>query len=148
MEEFIMFNINDKDMVVSIIEKRNKGDMLIPVYLKVGNTAYSLLEVDDIPDCSPSIFKVGFGTSISVFTRNKFPKNELINFSSPTLFTRFDDDKQAAVEYILFESADMPDGKPIYDEINKWYDILLDYVMKKVDINKKERIKRTMEELS
>lgn len=143
-----MFNINDKDMVVSIIEKRNKGDMLIPVYLKVGNTAYSLLEVDDIPDCSPSIFKVGFGTSISVFTRNKFPKNELINFSSPTLFTRFDDDKQTAVEYILFESADMPDGKPIYDEINKWYDILLDYVMKKVDINKKERIKRTMEELS
>jgi hypothetical protein len=148
MEEFIMFNINDKDMVVSIIEKRNKGDMLIPVYLKVGNTAYSLLEVDDIPDCSPSIFKVGFGTSISVFTRNKFPKNELINFSSPTLFTRFDDDKQTAVEYILFESADMPDGKPIYDEINKWYDILLDYVMKKVEINKKERIKRTMEELS
>lgn len=143
-----MFNINDKDMVVSIIEKRNKGDMLIPVYLKVGNTAYSLLEVDDIPDCSPSIFKVGFGTSISVFTRNKFPKNELINFSSPTLFTRFDDDKQTAVEYILFESADMPDGKPIYDEINKWYDILLDYVMKKVEINKKERIKRTMEELS
>lgn len=143
-----MFNINDKDMIVSIIEKRNKGDMLIPVYLKVGNTAYSLLEVDDIPDCSPSIFKVGFGTSISVFTRNKFPKNELINFSSPTLFTRFDDDKQTAVEYILFESADMPDGKPIYDEINKWYDILLDYVMKKVDINKKERIKRTMEELS
>lgn len=148
MEEFIMFNINDKDMIVSIIEKRNKGDMLIPVYLKVGNTAYSLLEVDDIPDCSPSIFKVGFGTSISVFTRNKFPKNELINFSSPTLFTRFDDDKQTAVEYILFESADMPDGKPIYDEINKWYDILLDYVMKKVEINKKERIKRTMEELS
>lgn len=143
-----MFNINDKDMVVSIIEKRSKGDMLIPVYLKVGNTAYSLLEADDIPDCSPSIFKVGFGTSISVFTRNKFPKNELINFSSPTLFTRFDDDKQTAVEYILFESADMPDGKPIYDEINKWYDILLDYVMKKVDINKKERIKRTMEELS
>ena len=143
-----MFNINDKDMIVSIIEKRNKGDMLIPVYLKVGNTAYSLLEVDDIPDCSPSIFKVGFGTSISVFTRNKFPKNELINFSSPTLFTRFDDDKQTAVEYILFESADMPDGKPIYDEINKWYDILLDYVMKKVEINKKERIKRTMEELS
>lgn len=148
MEEFIMFNINDKDMIVSIIEKLNKGDMLIPVYLKVGNTAYSLLDVDDIPDCSPSIFKVGFGTSISVFTRNKFPKNELINFSSPTLFTRFDDDKQTAVEYILFESADMPDGKPIYDEINKWYDILLDYVMKKVDINKKERIKRTMEELS
>lgn len=143
-----MFNINDKDMIVSIIEKRNKGDMLIPVYLKVGNTAYSLLEVDDIPDCSPSIFKVGFGTSISVFIRNKFPKNELINFSSPTVFTRFDDDKQTAVEYILFESADMPDGKPIYDEINKWYDILLDYVMKKVDINKKERIKRTMEELS
>lgn len=143
-----MFNINDKDMIVSIIEKLNKGDMLIPVYLKVGNTAYSLLDVDDIPDCSPSIFKVGFGTSISVFTRNKFPKNELINFSSPTLFTRFDDDKQTAVEYILFESADMPDGKPIYDEINKWYDILLDYVMKKVDINKKERIKRTMEELS
>jgi hypothetical protein len=32
------------------------------------------------------------------------------------------------------------------DDINKWYNILLDYVMKHVEVVKKERIRKMLEE--
>lgn len=144
-----MFNIEDKETVMSLINTRNASEVVIPIYLKVGNNRFFLTEVDAISDCSPSIFKVGFGSSDSVFIRNKFPKNRLIEFTNSQIFNHFDDDKQCATDYFVFESSGIEGiDDSLTDEINKWYDVLLDYVMKHVEITKKERIRKTMEELS
>lgn len=144
-----MFNVEDKEMIMSIINNRKSDELVIPLYVKVGNQRYSLLEIEDIPDCSPSIFKVGFGSSNSVFNRLKFPNNQLMYFSESRLFNHYDEDKQIMIQYIMFESSEVEDDRSVLnDNINKYYNILLDYVMSCVFKNKKERIKKTIEELS
>jgi hypothetical protein len=144
-----MFNIEDKETIMKLIDIRNKDELVVPVYLRVGNNTYYLSEVDEITSCSPSIFKVGFGSSDSVFIRNKFPKNKLINFTNPRTFTNFNEEEQCATEYITFESSDLEyDRTDLTNEINKWYFILLDYTMIHVEENKKLRIKKMMEEQS
>ena len=144
-----MFNVEDKEMIMNIINNRKENELVIPLYVRVGNIRYSLFEVDEIPDCSPSIFKIGFGSSNSVFTRIKFPNDKLMYFSEAKLFNHFDEDKQILIQYITFESSDVEDNGSILNEnINRYYDILLEYVMSHVEINKKERIKKTIEELS
>ena len=144
-----MFNVEDKEMIMNIINNRKVNELVIPLYVRVGNIRYSLFEVDEIPDCSPSIFKIGFGSSNSVFTRIKFPNDRLMYFSEAKLFNHFDEDKQILIQYITFESSDVEDDGSILNEnINRYYDILLEYVMSHVKINKKERIKKTIEELS
>ena len=144
-----MFNVEDKEMIMNIINNRKVNELVIPLYVRVGNIRYSLFEVDEIPDCSPSIFKIGFGSSNSVFTRIKFPNDKLMYFSEAKLFNHFDEDKQILIQYIAFESSDVEDDGSILNEnINRYYDILLEYVMSHVEINKKERIKKTIEELS
>ena len=144
-----MFNVEDKEMIMNIVNNRKENELVIPLYVRVGNIRYSLFEVDEIPDCSPSIFKIGFGSSNSVFTRIKFPNDKLMYFSEAKLFNHFDEDKQILIQYITFESSDVEDDGSILNEnINRYYDILLEYVMSHVEINKKERIKKTIEELS
>lgn len=143
-----MFNMKDKDLIKKLIESRDKTDIVFPVYLAIGNKKYSLLETNKILSCSQSIFKIGFGTSINVFIHNKFDKRELINMSAYNSFTEFDEEQQVATEYITFESGDFPSdtGNRLYDEINKWYFMLFDYVMEIVNKNRKELIKKSMEE--
>ena len=144
-----MFNVEDKEMIMSIINNRKSDELVIPLYVKVGNQRYSLLEIEDIPDCSPSIFKVGFGSSNSVFNRLKFPNNQLMYFSESRLFNHYDEDKQIMIQYIMFESSEVEDDRSVLnDNINKYYNIILEYVMSCVSKNKKERIKKTIEELS
>lgn len=144
-----MFNLEDKDLIMDLINRRDPEDMIIPLYIKIGNNCYSLLEVDQIRNCSPSIFKIGFGSSNSVFNRIKFPINELINFENTELFNYFDDDKQMTIQYIIFESSYVDDNDSYLNKnINKYYNMLLEYVMNKVEANKKELIKKTMEEFS
>lgn len=144
-----MFDINDKETIMKLIDKRKPEELIIPLYVRVGKDIYSLLEIKSIPDCSPSIFKVGFGSSNSVFTRLKFPTNMLMYFSDVNFFNHYDEDKQATIQYIVFESSDVEDNDSLLNKnINMYYDMLLEYVMENVDKNKKERIKKTMEELS
>ena len=144
-----MFDINDKETIMKLIDKRKPEELIIPLYVRVGKDIYSLLEIRSSPDCSPSIFKVGFGSSNSVFTRLKFPTNMLMYFSDVNFFNHYDEDKQATIQYIVFESSDVEDNDTLLNKnINMYYDMLLEYVMENVDKNKKERIKKTMEELS
>lgn len=144
-----MFNIEDKETIMKLIDIRNKDELVVPVYLRVGNNTYYLSEVDEITSCSPSIFKVGFGSSDSVFIRNKFPKNKLINFTNPRTFTNFNEEEQCATEYITFESSYLEyDRTDLTNEISRWFFILLDYTMAHVEENKKLRIKKMMEEQS
>lgn len=149
MEERNMFDVNDKETVMKLINTKKNDELIVPIYVRVGKETYSLIDIHDIPDCSPSIFKVGFGSCNSVFNRLKFPNDKLVYFSDVSLFTHFDEDKQTAIQYITFESSDMEDdGDILIQNINKYYDMLLDYTMNIVSNTKKERIKKVMEELS
>ena len=145
-----MFNTEDKETLMKLIDSRSTTDSFIPLYIIIGNKKYLLVDMDEIEECSPSIFKIGFGFSDSVFIRNKFPKDKLINFSNSRIFSKYDDDKLCYVQYYVFESSNIE-----YDEIddidkiiNKWYDCILEHVMNHVDIIKKERIKQSLEDMT
>jgi hypothetical protein len=144
-----MFNIEDKETIMKLIDCSSNDEVIIPIYISIGNKKYLIVDMDEIDTCSPSIFKIGFGSSDSVFIRNKFPKSKLINFSNSKVFSQYDEDKQCVIEYYVFESSDIEyDRTDLTNEINKWYHTLLDHVMEHVEIVKKERIRKTMEELS
>lgn len=143
-----MFDIDNKDLIMELINSKG-DDIIIPLYLKIGNKNYSPLEVDEIMSCSPSIFKIGFGSSNSVFNKVSFPLNQLINFDNPVCFNHYDEDKQATIQFVTFESSDVEDdGSLLNQRINAYYDMFLEYVMEHVEVNKKKRIEETMKELS
>ena len=69
-----MFDINDKETIIKIIKQRSDDEYVIPLYVKIYNKTYSILELDSIKDFNQSSFKVGFGTASSMFMKNSFPK--------------------------------------------------------------------------
>lgn len=147
-----MFNIEDKNTIREIIDQRSETDIVIPLYVKVGNTIYSLLEANTIPDCSRSIFKVGFGSSASVFTRNSFPTNQIVNFSGTSMFMNYDEQYQANVRYFIFESDEVDVERNdsangiLNKQINDYYNMLFDYVMEFVNVAKTERRRKAVED--
>jgi len=143
-----MFNTEDNETIMALINKRHDGELVIPLYARVGKNIYSLIDIPYIPDCSPSIFKVGFGSSNSLFIKTKFPTEELINFSNVKCFNHFDEDAQCLIQYFVFESSDVDKDDELSNQINTFYDVLLDYTMKSANANKQERIKRILEDES
>jgi len=145
-----MFNIEDKELIKKIIDELDGTDgIIIPVYLCVGKEYYSILEVEEIINCTPSVFKVGFGARDSIFIKNKFPKNKLITFRNSRVFSVFNEEKQYQTDYFTFESDNVPDdGSYLNREINNWYDLLLPWVMKSWNARRIQHLKNIMDESS
>jgi hypothetical protein len=67
------------------------------------------------------------------------------------MFNYFDEEKQVATEYFYFESDYQNPNETrtdIAEEINGWCDILIPYVKDILEKNRKEKIRRMMEEQS
>ena len=154
-----MFNIEDTKLIMSIINQRVPDDcLLFPVCIKVDKNYYGIPEFDEL-DVTGSNIKIVFGTSDNVFIHNKFPKNVVVYLDNVNKFTYFDEDKQVTTEYYFFES-DRFDGledegffqtvydktfRDVFEEINKWCDILLPYIKNIIDRNRKKAIQKMME---
>ena len=145
-----MFNLEDSKTVMSIINQRDEDTMLFPVCVKIDQNYYYIPTLDT-SDVVGSNIKIVFGTSINVFTKKKFPKQFLVLYDNVKTFGYFDEDKQLATDYYYFES-DYQDPNETHSaiakEINDWCDILIPYVKNIIDRNRKEKIKKMMEEQS
>lgn len=145
-----MFNLDDTKTIMSIINQRDEDTMLFPVCVKIDQNYYFIPTLDEL-DVVGSNIKIVFGTSINVFTKKKFPKQFLVLYDNAKTFGYFDEDKQVATDYYYFES-DYQDPNETHSaiakEINYWCDILIPYVKNIIDRNRKERIKKVMEEQS
>ena len=147
--KIFMFDVNNTDMIKTFIDLRDlsKGDIVIPVYLLIGNTPYAITEIDDIEYCSSSMIKVVFGSSNSVFKPYGFPASDLIRFSNVKRFSHYDEDKQFTTDYVLFESDGIDEPtNPLDENINKWYNLISDKILKIVEIKRRNRLKHIMEE--
>lgn len=146
-----MFNLEDTKTIMSIINQRDTDTMLFPVCVKIDQNYYYIPTLEEL-DIIGSNIKIVFGSSINVFTKKKFPKNLLLLFDNVKLFNYFDEEKQVATEYFYFESGYVEgSGSNLIDvgtEINGWCDILIPYVENILERNRKEKIKRIMEEQS
>ena len=145
-----MFNLDDTRTIMSIINQRDTDIMLFPVCVKIDQNYYCILELENL-DIVGSNIKIVFGTSINVFTKKKFPKRFLTLYDNVKMFNYFDEEKQVATEYFYFESDYQNPNETrtdIAEEINGWCDILIPYVKNILERNRKEKIKKMMEEQS
>jgi hypothetical protein len=85
-----MFDVNNKDIIVKLIMTKD-DDIVIPLYVKIYNMRYSILELNDITDFDASSFKVGFGTSTSFLLKNSFPDKNIFDFDNISTFIEFDE---------------------------------------------------------
>ena len=145
-----MFNLEDTKTIMSIINQRDTDTMLFPVCVKIDQNYYYIPTLDQL-DIVGSNIKIVFGTSINVFTKKKFPKRFLTLYDNVKMFNYFDEEKQVATEYFYFESDYQNPNETrtdIAEEINYWCDILIPYVKDILEKNRKEKIRRMMEEQS
>lgn len=145
-----MFNLDDTRTIMSIINQRDTDTMLFPVCVKIDQNYYYIPTLDEL-DIVGSNIKIVFGTSINVFTKKKFPKQFLTLYDNVKMFNYFDEEKQVATEYFCFESDYQDPNETrtdIAEEINGWCDILIPYVKNILDRNRKEKIRKIMEEQS
>lgn len=145
-----MFDLEDTKTIMSIINQRDTDTMLFPVCVKIDQNYYYIPTLEEL-DIIGSNIKIVFGSSINVFTKKKFPKQFLMFYDNVKMFNYFDEEKQVATEYFYFE-ADYQDPNEtrtdIAEEINGWCDILIPYVKNILERNRKEKIRRIMEEQS
>ena len=144
-----MFDVNNTDLIKTFIDLRNlsKGDIVIPVYVLIGNTPYALNEMNEIEYCAASMIKVVFGSSNSVFKPYGFPASDLIRFSNVKRFNYYDEEKQFMTDYVLFESDGIDEpNNPLDENINKWYNLISNKILKMVEFKRKNRLKKLMEE--
>ena len=146
-----MFNLENSELIKRLIDLRDKDKLIYPVCIKIDQFYWGIPELTKYEITGSSI-KIVFGTSINVFTKNKFPKNLLLMFDNVNMFSCFDEEKQVATDYFYFESnyveAVGSDFMKVGEEINYWCHTIISYVQNILDKNRRDVIMRMMEENS
>lgn len=138
-----MFDINNNELIKRIICQRSDDEVVIPLYVKIYNDTYPILEIDNITQYNPTAFKIGFGTAHSMFMKNYFPPDRVREFDVVKSFDEFDNDSNCYVRYIVFESSYMNDDDNmgvISDQINNFMDILGKYISEKTEQHRKKML--------
>ena len=146
---FNMFDVENTELIKKFIDLReyNKNSIVLPIYVLIGNVPYGLTELNSIETCTQSMIKVVFGSSNNVFRSYGFPATDLIKLNNVKKFSYYDEDKQVMTDYVYFESSGVDEpSNPLDENINMWYDLISDKIMKIVESKRKERIKKLMEE--
>lgn len=144
-----MFDINNEELIMKLIEQKDDDDFVIPLYVKIYNNIYSITELDKIEEYDPSSFKIGFGSlSGAMFVKNNFPNMYTFDFNIVKTFRKFDNVYNIDVRYIIFESSYVDDIDNIHKQINRYVNMIEDYVVTRVNAIKKERIRKLLNDNS
>lgn len=146
-----MFDLTDEENIINLINAKRQDNLVIPLYVSVYGNPYSILEIKDINNCTPSAFKVGFGASNkTMFSNERFPVERLVEFQNVKIFNRFNEEQQVNTNYFMFESSGIDEVKEsqIGIEINGYISMLLEYVMTNVEKKRKERIQKEMNSIN
>lgn len=99
-----MFNMEDHEFITKVIQSRDHNAFIMPLYVRVYNTTYSMMELDSMVEYNPASFKVGFGTSYGLTDGHiNFPKKVMIDLDVINMFHDVDPDTGDTVHYCIFE---------------------------------------------
>ena len=143
-----MFNLKDnKEAIVKLIDSRESDEFVIPVYVRIYNNRYFLHELDQIKEYNPTSFKIGFGSSSSLFVKNSFPNQLILNYEEPVAFTECDENTGVATRYVLFEANDtVPDDSDINKQIIFYAERIREYLEEMAKKRREELLKEQMED--
>lgn len=144
-----MFDINNEELIMKLVDQKD-DHVLIPLYVKIDNDIYSILELDQISRYNPSTFKIGFGTAEGLFIKPSFNSKDVLSFNVVKVFSKYIEKYSSDVRYIVFESGYVSnDDIELYkEEINIYMDMLSTHISKHVEKLRKELIRKQMEENS
>lgn len=132
-----MFDINNKDLIRKIIDTKTSDQFVIPLYIKIYNNTYSVLEMDDISEYNHHAFKIGFGACTSLFNYNPYIPKYLIEFSNRNMFNVYDEEQMISIQYYTFESDYINDEtSELHKQINFYVDMIEKHI---ADIVKKKK---------
>lgn len=121
-------NLTDHEFIKSLVDDRKDKEILVPLYVKVYNNKYSLLDIKNVDKkISINQFKIGFGTSKgSIPKPNDFPVSQLIKFNCEETFKDIDDETGIETNYFIIEEGlrDPEDDDKVIEEINYWIERL------------------------
>lgn len=123
-----MFDLNNKERIMELIDDKPVTNVIEPLYIRNGNQLYGFDEIDTIDDFNPSMFKVGFGTSIGLFVKSPIPKNRLQELDIVNSFKQYKEDIQCERLYYVFEHSIMIGNDPAYDMDKDFYGVLYHYI--------------------
>ena len=143
-----MFNLKDnKEAIVKLIDSRENDEFVIPVYVRIYNNRYFLHELDQIKEYNPTSFKIGFGSSSSLFVKNSFPNQLILNYEEPVAFTKCDENTGVATRYVLFEANDtVPDDSEINKQIIFYAEKIREYLEEMAKKRREELLKEQIED--
>ena len=143
-----MFNLKDnKEAIVKLIDSRESDEFVIPVYVRIYNNRYFLHELDQIKEYNPTSFKIGFGSSSSLFVKNSFPNQLILNYEEPVAFTECDENTGVSTRYVLFEANDtVPDDSEINKQIIFYAEKIRGYLEEMAKKRREELLKEQMED--
>lgn len=119
-----MFDSTNIDYIKNVINSRESDEYIIPLYVKIFNKTFSILELDDIDNYDSSTFKIGFGSSISILSKNSFISKFIYEFNFIQRFNEYSYEENCDTAYIIFESGYVDDSSVMHKQINQYVDIL------------------------
>lgn len=131
-----MFDSTNIDYIKRVINSRESDEYIIPLYVKIFNKTFSILELDDIDNYDSSTFKIGFGSSISILSKNSFIGKFIYEFNFIQRFNEYSYEENCDTAYIIFESGYVDDSSVMHEQINQYVDILSNKVKEVYDNNR------------
>ena len=146
-----MFNIDDTGYIKRLIDQIESDEFVIPLYVKIYNDTYSILELDKIDlimTYDPYVIKVGFGTRACPLIKNSFPMKHVhaYEFDIVKTFIEFDDHLNTDIRYFVFESRSVNGDSVLHDNINHYFSIISDYIEKRCDVLRREYLNTHLKE--
>lgn len=131
-----MFDSTNIDYIKRVINSRESCEYIIPLYVRIFNKTFGILELDDIDNYDSSTFKIGFGSSISILSRNSFISKFIYEFNFIQRFNEYNYEENCDTAYIIFESGYVDDSSVMHEQINQYVDILSNKVKEVYDNNR------------
>jgi hypothetical protein len=75
-----MFDFDNTEFIMKVINMREAGMIVMPLYVKVYNDTFSMLDIDTMTVYNPAGFKVGFGACVGMGIHDPFPTNVLLDY--------------------------------------------------------------------
>ena len=120
-----MFDLTERDYIKAVIDSREEDKYVIPLYVKIYNNTYSLLELDKIEEYDERSFKVGFGSSTKLLMKNSFLDRYRYELEFIDKFEHYDYEENKGVSYIIFESGGVDYyTSNMHKQINSYIDAL------------------------
>ena len=136
-----MFDFDNTEYMMKVIDKKDVGMLVIPMYVKIYNDTFSMLELGDMTQYNPSAFKVGFGCCSGIGIRDSFPNAELLNYDIIKVFNNVDPDTGVSCKYLVLESNGNVDMDTIVGkQISMYVNALKNRCKSIVDVYRKSLI--------